>query len=119
MNKFIIVYTIVSYLVYTSFGKTCPTDYYYNREDDGLCTACVTCLKNMVEIQPCGPDKPRKCQCAPGFKCTVPAVNSCARCTPDSTYKPPIPKPASKPKSPDDNCCVTTSNIKLCYTQLN
>ncbi|AOP31487.1 hypothetical protein SKPV-WA-008 [Skunkpox virus] len=118
MNKFIVLSTIVSCLVYTSFGKTCPVDHYYDREDGGLCTACVTCLQNMVEIQPCGPDKPRKCQCAPGFKCTLPAVNSCARCTPDSTYKPP-PKPATKPKSHEDNCCITTGNTKLCYTQLN
>ncbi|QEQ49561.1 TNF-alpha receptor-like protein [Orthopoxvirus akhmetapox] len=99
---------IVSCLVYTTFGgKTCPADYYLNPEN-GLCTACVTCLSNMVEIQPCGPDKPRKCECGSGFKCTLPAVNSCARCTPDTTTK-------KVQKEQKEQCCNTPDNTKLCY----
>ncbi|QED21264.1 CD-30-like protein [Borealpox virus] len=98
--------TIVTCIVYTSFGKTCPNDHYLEPEN-GFCTACVTCLSNMVEIQPCGPDKPRKCQCGPGLKCTVPAVNSCVRCTPDTT--------TTKKIEPKEQCCTTPDNTKLCY----
>ncbi|AST09393.1 vCD30 [Murmansk poxvirus] len=100
--KFIFLSAIVYSLAY---GKTCQKDHYLDSED-GLCTACVTCLTNMKEVQPCGPDKPRKCECVEGFKCTVPAVNSCARCTPDTT---------TKKVKPKEQCCNTPDSTKLCY----
>ncbi|NP_033427.1 tumor necrosis factor receptor superfamily member 8 precursor [Mus musculus] len=58
--------------------KQCAPDYYVN--EDGKCTACVTCLPGLVEKAPCSGNSPRICECQPGMHCCTPAVNSCARC---------------------------------------
>ncbi|GAB1289221.1 Tumor necrosis factor receptor superfamily member 8 [Apodemus speciosus] len=58
--------------------KPCAPDYYIN--EDGKCTACVTCLSGLVEKAPCSGNSPRVCECEPGLYCCTPAVNSCARC---------------------------------------
>ncbi|AST09589.1 TNF-alpha receptor like protein [NY_014 poxvirus] len=77
-------------------------DHYLNSED-GLFTACVTCLtKGNTTVW----SLPRKCECVEGFKCTVPAVNSCARCTHDTT---------TKKVKPKEQCCNTPDSTRLCY----
>lgn len=62
--------------------KQCAPDHYVN--EDGYCTACVTCLEGLVEKAPCSRNSSRVCECQPGTYCKTPAVNSCARCFPHS-----------------------------------
>ncbi|XP_051029505.1 tumor necrosis factor receptor superfamily member 8 [Phodopus roborovskii] len=59
--------------------KQCDLDHYVN--EDGHCTACVTCLEGLVEKAPCSRNSSRVCECQPGTYCKTPAVNSCARCS--------------------------------------
>ncbi|KAL1776912.1 tumor necrosis factor receptor superfamily member 8 [Sigmodon hispidus] len=59
--------------------KQCNPDYYVN--EDGYCTACVTCLEGLVEKAPCSRNSSRICECQPGTYCSTPAINSCARCS--------------------------------------
>ncbi|XP_028715982.1 tumor necrosis factor receptor superfamily member 8 [Peromyscus leucopus] len=58
--------------------KQCDPDHYVN--EDGYCTACVTCLEGLVEKAPCSSNSSRLCECQPGMYCKTPAINSCARC---------------------------------------
>ncbi|XP_036034531.1 tumor necrosis factor receptor superfamily member 8 [Onychomys torridus] len=58
--------------------KQCDPDHYVN--EDGYCTACVTCLEGLVEKAPCSRNSSRICECQPGMFCKTPAVSSCARC---------------------------------------
>ncbi|XP_055471049.1 tumor necrosis factor receptor superfamily member 8 [Psammomys obesus] len=62
--------------------KQCAPEYYLN--EDGYCTACVTCLQGLVEKAPCSGNSSRICECQPGTFCSTTAVNSCARCSPHS-----------------------------------
>ncbi|XP_057641399.1 tumor necrosis factor receptor superfamily member 8 [Chionomys nivalis] len=59
--------------------KQCDPDHYVN--EDGHCTACVTCLKGLVEKAPCSWNSSRVCECQSGTYCRTQAVNSCARCS--------------------------------------
>ncbi|XP_050009383.1 tumor necrosis factor receptor superfamily member 8 isoform X2 [Alexandromys fortis] len=59
--------------------KQCDPDHYVN--EDGHCTACVTCLKGLVEKAPCSWNSSRVCECQSGSYCKTRAVNSCARCS--------------------------------------
>ncbi|XP_027242025.1 tumor necrosis factor receptor superfamily member 8 isoform X2 [Cricetulus griseus] len=59
--------------------KQCDPDHYVN--EDGHCTACVTCLEGLVEKAPCSMNSSRVCECQPGTYCKTPGVNSCARCS--------------------------------------
>ncbi|CAO2589987.1 Tumor necrosis factor receptor superfamily member 8, partial [Lemmus lemmus] len=59
--------------------KQCDPDHYVN--EDGYCTACVTCLEGLVETAPCSWNSSRVCECQSGTYCMTPAVNSCARCS--------------------------------------
>lgn len=99
--------------------KQCDPDYYIN--EDGKCTACVTCLAGLVEKAPCSGNSPRICECQPGMYCSTPAVNSCARCSekkvvkfPDTAEKNTIcelPSPGSGPNgSNPDDCKTLTSH---------
>nr|XP_034359612.1 tumor necrosis factor receptor superfamily member 8 [Arvicanthis niloticus] len=103
--------------------KKCDPDYYIN--EDGKCTACVTCLPGLVEKAPCSGNSPRICECQPGTHCCTPAVNSCARCElqclegkvvkfPDTAEKETIcelPSPGSGPNcSNPDDCKTLTSH---------
>nr|XP_040145076.1 tumor necrosis factor receptor superfamily member 8 [Ictidomys tridecemlineatus] len=60
-------------------GKRCEPDYYLSTS--GRCTACVSCLGDLVEKAPCSGTSPRVCQCRPGSFCSTSATNSCARCS--------------------------------------
>ncbi|XP_077881430.1 tumor necrosis factor receptor superfamily member 8 [Ictidomys tridecemlineatus] len=60
-------------------GKRCEPDYYLSAS--GRCTACVSCLGDLVEKAPCSGTSPRVCQCRPGSFCSTSATNSCARCS--------------------------------------
>uniref|UniRef100_A0A8C5ZQX1 TNF receptor superfamily member 8 n=1 Tax=Marmota marmota marmota TaxID=9994 RepID=A0A8C5ZQX1_MARMA len=61
-------------------GKQCEPDYYLSAS--GRCTACVSCLGDLVEKAPCSGNSPHVCQCRPGTFCSTSAKNSCARCSP-------------------------------------
>uniref|UniRef100_A0A8C6RK69 Tumor necrosis factor receptor superfamily, member 8 n=1 Tax=Nannospalax galili TaxID=1026970 RepID=A0A8C6RK69_NANGA len=63
--------------------KQCGPDYYVN--ENGRCTACVSCLRDLVEKVPCSWNSSRVCECRPGMYCSTQAANSCARCSPHST----------------------------------
>lgn len=98
--------------------KQCDPDYYIN--EDGKCTACVTCLPGLVEKAPCSGNSPRICECQPGMYCSTPAVNSCARCSeknvvkfPDTAQKNTIcelPSPGSGPNGSNPDDCKTLTS---------
>ncbi|XP_031232845.1 tumor necrosis factor receptor superfamily member 8 [Mastomys coucha] len=102
--------------------KQCAPDYYIN--EDGKCTACVTCLPGLVEKAPCSGTSPRICECQPGMYCCTPAVNSCARCKlrcseeevvkfPGTAEKETIcelPSPGSGPNCSDPDGCKTLAS---------
>ncbi|KAK7811141.1 hypothetical protein U0070_016081 [Myodes glareolus] len=108
--------------------KQCDPDHYVN--EDGHCTACVTCLEGLVEKAPCSWNSSRVCECQSGTFCKTQAVNSCARCIQhsrcsggqvvkspgtaekDTVCELPPPGPGPDCSNPDD-CKTFTRVIKL------
>uniref|UniRef100_A0A803K014 TNFR-Cys domain-containing protein n=1 Tax=Xenopus tropicalis TaxID=8364 RepID=A0A803K014_XENTR len=71
--------------------KPCSKGYYINWEEAiPQCAACVTCSKDhdLIEKQKCSLQSAAICECQPGFYCTLPSINTCARCRPHLKCKP-------------------------------
>ncbi|KAL9825250.1 tumor necrosis factor receptor superfamily member 8-like isoform 2-T2 [Geothlypis trichas] len=68
---------------------TCgPEQYVSNKSKKPQCDACVSCSKDLVEMQPCSLSSRRVCECRPGLFCLLPVEDSCSRCQQHSACKP-------------------------------